>query len=323
MKKFAPWLFLLAPSFAAAQSPAGTAPICEQFVGNPARLPELRVRLQSLSRGASEPMAAFAAGCLATADGRWDDAARAFERAAKADDRSSVIHYWLGRTYGVQVLNASVLRQASLARKAKAQFERAVALDPENLDARTGLMQFYLRAPSIVGGSMAKAREQVAEVRRRNAYRGGQLAATVERRAKNYPAAVAEYERLIAQFPDSAAPYSSLASTYGDQKKWDAAFRTIDRFLAAQPREVLAQYAIGRAAGESGQQLERGEQALKRYIASAVPGTGEPTVATAHFRLGTIYERRGARNLARASYETALRLEPTLQAARAALSKLK
>jgi tetratricopeptide (TPR) repeat protein len=311
---------VLAPS-AAAQT-AASSQACERFVANPARFPEVRSQLQASARGSDGP-AHFAKGCLATAVHKWGDAAKAFEKAVDADENNSIAHYWLGRTFATQVLDANVLRQASLARRVRSHFERAVQLDPDNLDARTGLMQYYLRAPGIVGGSVAKAREQVAEVRRRNAYRGGMLAATVERREKRWAAAVAEYEKLIAQYPDSAAPWSSLASTYGDQEQWDAAFRAVDRFLAARPREILAQYAIGRAAAESGQQLDRGEQALSRYIASATPSVGEPTIATAHYRLGTIHERRGQKDKAREHYETALHLEPTLQAAREALARLK
>lgn len=313
---------IAAPSLVLAQGTAdGQA--CERLNGNPARAADARARLTGLARGSDAAATAFAAGCLASAEMKWNDAARSFERAVAANDRNAIAHYWLGRTYAVQVIQASLFRQPALARKTKAHLERAVALDPEHLDARTGLVQYYLRAPGVAGGSVSKARQQVEEVRRRSAYRGGLLAATVARREKQHAAAVAEYERLIAQFPDSSAPWSSLASTYGDQHQWDDAFRTIDRFIAAQPRALLAQYATGRAAAASGRRLDAGEQGLKRYIAGAVPSPGEPTIATAHLRLGAIHERRGDRDKARASYETAIRLEPTLQAARDALAKLR
>lgn len=322
MKPLAFAALLAVPSIGAAQPSHGDSQACERFVASPARQAEARARLQAMTQ--KDPgMAAFASGCIAASRARWSDAAKAFEQATRTHPGSAVSHYWLGRTYAIQVVQASILRQPGLARRTKAHLEKAVELDSEFIDGRVALMQYYLRAPGIAGGSVDKARAQVTEIRRRNAYRGGQSAATVARRQKDHAAAIAEYERLIAQYPDSAAPYSSLASTYGDRKQWDAAFRTIDRFLAAQPGEVLAQYAIGRVAAASGQQLERGEQALRRYIAEASPGPGEPTVATAHMRLGAIREWRGQKDLARVEYQTALRLEPTLEAARDALAKLK
>lgn len=315
--------FVLFFPFAAAAQTGADAQLCERFVATPSRLPAVRAQLQTAARGADVGAAQFAQGCLAVADARWDDAAKAFERSVKANERSADAHYWLGRAYAVQVLRANVLRQASLAGKTRGVLERAVQLDPDHLDARAALMQYYLRAPGVAGGSVAKARQQAEEVRRRNAYRGGILAATIARREKQWAAAVAEYERLIKQHPDSAAPYSSLASTYGDHQRWTEAFATVDRFRAAMPNEILVDYALGRAAAESGQQLDRGEAGLRKYIASATPAPGEPTIATAHLRLGALLERRGNKPQARVQYETALRLEPTLEAARTALDKLK
>ena len=58
--------------------------------------------------------------------------------------------------------------------------------------------------------------------------------------------------------PDGGMTGQRVAVTW--EVAEDDAFRTIDRFMAAQPRALLAQYAIGRAAAESGQQLDRGEQ---------------------------------------------------------------
>src|SRR5687767_11459055 len=147
-----------------------------------------------------------------------------------------------------------------------------------------------------MGGSMDKAAEQVAEIRKRNAYRGGFLAAQLASRRKDWTAVTREYEQLVAQFPDSVSPHAGLANFHGSSKRWEEAFRAIDRWIAAQPSSMVPQYAMGRWAAESGQYLERGEQALKRYLASHTPKPGEPPLANAHWRLGTIHEKRGQRD---------------------------
>ena len=64
-----------------------------------------------------------------------------------------------------------------------------------------------------------------------------------------------------------------------------------------------------------------GEQALKTYLASPTPEKGPPP-AIAHYRLGMIYERKGAKGLARHEYQVALQLNPKLEDARKALSAL-
>src|SRR5205085_10034976 len=132
-----------------------------------------------------------------------------------------------------------------------------------NLDAREGLVQYYSQAPGIMGGSMDRAREQVAEIRKRNAYRAGFLAAQLAGRQKDNAAVLREMQGLVAQYPDSAAPHSQLVPLYAQQKQWDEAFRALDRWAAAQPGSMLASYAAGRTAAESGQQLDRGEQGLR------------------------------------------------------------
>ena len=48
------------------------------------------------------------------------------------------------------------------------EFEKAVKLDPNYIDARFGLMEFYLMAPRLMGGGADKAREQAVEIRKRD-----------------------------------------------------------------------------------------------------------------------------------------------------------
>jgi len=51
-----------------------------------------------------------------------------------------------------------------LAPKMKSAWEKAIALDPKNLDARTSLIQYYLQAPGFMGGSVEKAKEVAGQV---------------------------------------------------------------------------------------------------------------------------------------------------------------
>ena len=53
--------------------------------------------------------------------------------------------------------------------------EKAIQLDPDNLDAREGLFQYYTQAPFFVGGSASKAAAQLEEIRRRDVDRGTAL----------------------------------------------------------------------------------------------------------------------------------------------------
>jgi tetratricopeptide (TPR) repeat protein len=275
-----------------------------------------------LPHGEREPNAAFHLGRIEMENDEAGSAAGWFERAVRMNPKSAVYHDWLGRAYGTQARRANMFRAASLAGKTKTAFETAVALDPENLDAREGLMAFYAGAPGMVGGSKEKAREVLLEIRKRNAYRGSLAAAGLCAREKNTACAESELNAMLKRYPDSAAVYSSLAALHADQKRFDKAFAVIDDRLGKKPNEAISLYQLGRTASLSGERLDDGERALKTSLAGPIPERG-PEPAHVHYRLGMIYEKKGAKDLAREEYRTTLKLRPRHRDAEKALAALR
>ncbi len=278
--------------------------------------------LPAASAKPPDAVAAFYLGRIAMRQDDAGEAAKWFERAVKQDERSSACHDWLGRAYGRQAQRASVLRQPFLARKVKAHFDRAVELDPDNLDAREDLLAFYTQAPAVMGGSMEKAREQAAEIARRDPYRGALARARSAEAAKDPSAAEREYRAAIAAFPDSAGPPLALGLFLARVERYDQAFAAFDEILARKPGDLNALYQIGRTGALSGQRLDRAEQALKQFLA-APRQEDTPRPAAAHWRLGMVYEKQGRRDLARQEYQAAASLQPSLEDARKALARLK
>lgn len=268
-----------------------------------------------------DAQAAFWIGRTWFAERRWDKAGEWFERAVERDPRHAPFHFWLGAAYGNEAQGASKLRQPFLAKKVKHEFERAVALDPDYLEPREGLVDFYRVAPGFMGGSIEKAREQAAEIRKRNALRGAYAFAEIAMHEKKLDVAAKELDNAIAAAPDSAGPYVQLADLHGRQGRWDDAFATIARFRARRPNDPRIAYFAGRFAATSGQRLDEGEQGLRQYL-QRTPGRDDPSHAAAHWRLGQIRERRNDKAGARREYEEALRLDPKLEGARQSLKKL-
>jgi tetratricopeptide (TPR) repeat protein len=265
--------------------------------------------------------AAYYLGRIAAAEND-DRAADWFEKAMKMNPKSSVYVDWYGRALGDQAMHASKWKLPFLAPKVKNAFEKAVALDPNNLDAREDLMQYYIQAPGIVGGSREKARETAIEVRKRNPYRGGFDIASVCVGDKDFACAEREMLALKATYSDSSAVYSQLAAFYANQKQYEKSFATLDERLKTKPDDMGAVFGIGRTGALSGQQLERAEKALKSYLASP-PAVNAIPPANVHFRLGMVYEKQGRKELARAEYDTALQLNPRLEDAKKARDGLR
>jgi len=252
----------------------------------------------------------------------FDKGAEWLEKAAALAPRRSEVQFWLGRAYGEAAQEASVFRMPGLAKKAKAAYDKAVALDPGNLDARDDLIQYYLLAPGFLGGSVEKAKEQATEIKKRDAMRGAQAFATIDVDQKDFAAAERELKEAIQKVPADPRPRVFLAGLYQGQEKWDAAFETLEAALKIDPDNWDALYQVGRAAALSGKRLDRGEECLKRYL-THTPSEDQAPLANTHFRLGMVYEKKGNKALARAEYQATLKLNPDLKEAKEALAKLK
>lgn len=305
----------------AQSSATATSLLCERTMDG-TRFPEAKARMQAMAAGGATDDAAFARGCLLMGDGKFDKASDEFERAVHADEANAAYHFQLGQAYGSRAQHANIFKQAVLAHRTKAEFDRAVQLDPDLLDAREGLVTYYLLAPGILGGSMDRARAEAEEMRKRNPYRGGMAFAQIAGRANDVAGATRELEALTRQYPDSASPYVALATGYAQRKMWPEAWGVADRMTRALPDSPVAQYIAGRIAAESGEQLDRGRTALAQYL-QTTPRPGDPPLANAHWRLGVIEEHQGRKDAARAEYATALRLDPKLAEARESLDKLR
>ncbi len=266
------------------------------------------------------PEAAYYMGRIAGAQNQ-DNAIGWFEKAMKMNPNSSVYVDWYGRGLADQASRASKFRLPFLAPKIKGAFEKAVALDPNNLDAREDLMQYYIQAPGVLGGSKLKARAIAIDVKNRNAYRGGFDVAAVCVGDKDFACAERELKALKVAYPDSANVYSQLAGFYANQKQFDNSFAVIDDRLKTNPGDMSALFSLGRTAALSGQSLDRGERALKGYLTSP-PAANPIPPASVHFRLGMVYEKQGKKDLARAEYNTALQLNPKMQDAKKALEEM-
>src|SRR5205814_3509871 len=146
-----------------------------------------------------------------------------------------------------------------LAKKVKREFERAVELDPNNLDARDDMITYYLQAPGMMGGSVSKAKQEAAEIQKRDPLRGALAYAAVAQDEKDFAGAEQQYRSAIASYPESLSVRYALGIFFTRGEKYDEAFAVFDSILAAKPEEVNARYQIGRTGALSGKQLDRAE----------------------------------------------------------------
>jgi pimeloyl-ACP methyl ester carboxylesterase/cytochrome c-type biogenesis protein CcmH/NrfG len=310
--------FVLSVAIAAQDSPLQTA--IRQFEAR--QFAEAKTALEQLNR--TEPQnatVAFYLGRIAFQQSNWDEAERWFETAIKLDDKNSAHHHWLAQTYGKKAQQASLVTRASLAGKARDALLKAVALDGNHLEARADLARYYFEAPAMMGGSEEKALEQIEFIKQQNALQGWLLAGELfAGKKKNAEAERAYLEAEKHQTNKFEATYK-LGFFYQNVKDFDKAFAAFDKMLKAQPNNTAVLFQLGRTAGMSGKQLERGLAALD-VVKEKIKDEREPWIAW-HWWRGNIYEAMGEREKARAVYETLDRISPNHPATREALERTK
>src|SRR5262249_39499986 len=144
----------------------------------------------------------------------WDNAIQMAEKSIALEPHNSVYHQWLGRAAGRKAEVSNPFTAFSLARKVRAEFERAVNYDGSNDSARADLAEYYLEAPSFLGGDKKKARQQAEAVAQHDQALGRYITAHVEEK-QGTGRAEEEYKKAIDLSPSDAARYwIELASYY-------------------------------------------------------------------------------------------------------------
>jgi len=275
---------------------------------------------RQVKESSPEAKAAFERGKAAHNAGKTDEAVSCFEQAVALESTSSLYHLWLGHAYSRQLSSASFLRKPFIARRSGDEYDMAVKLDPASIDAAEARLDFFLDAPAIVGGGIDKARAEAARLATLDAYRGGIATARIAEHEKRWPEAERLYRSLMAEYPDRTGATDALLTILQNAKRFDEAFAIVDDRLARHPDETASLYNLGRLSAVSGQHLERGDAALRRFL--TLTPADPVRQSNAHYRLGMIKEKMGDAAAAAAEYRAALALYPRHEPAAAALKKI-
>lgn len=256
----------------------------------------------------NDPEALFTLGRIALNLNDAEKAADYLERAVEKAPNKAEYHLFLADAYGTQARAANLFSQASLGSKAKTHLLRAVELDPNLIDARMGLIDFYIMAPGLMGGSHDKAVEQAVEIRKRDPFAGHRAFARIHTLDKKPDLARKEYLDLVREQPTSPRARYELGNFYlSVDKNYKAAATEYDAALKLDPGYMPATFQIGHLSVLTATNFVRGEEALKKYLAYT-PKKDEPGLHRAWFWLGGIYEKQGKKSDAKRSYETSLKL---------------
>lgn len=232
-----------------------------------------------------------------------DQAMQRLEEAVRLEPQRSQFHRWLGSAYGANAQSGSLLKAAGWARKCRESFERAVALDPRDVEARTALLQFYLQAPGLLGGSVAKAKEQALAISGLDMYQGLLAEGGIAAHEKDLGQAEGLYRKAMALAPAKLAAYNSLGYLLLQAKRTDEAVAIFRKAVQVDGTDPNAHDSLAEgllAQGQSGASLAEYRRAVEV----------DPYFTDSYLSLAQGYAREHDLPKAREAGEHFLALEP-------------
>jgi tetratricopeptide (TPR) repeat protein len=250
----------------------------------------------------------------------WDRAESSCRKAVSLDPGNSRFHLWLGRVYGERADRANFLAAAGLVGKVRGEFERAVQLNPKDVETRLDLAEFYIEAPGIVGGGEQKAREQAQSLAAMNPAREHWIYARIAEKKKDAATAEREYHQYIDLSKGDAEAWLNLALLLRRQKRFDEMEQAIVKLSQAPMPKLDVLVEASGMLYRGGRSYPFAAELLHRYLAAG-PVEAAPAFK-AHYLLGMVLEKQGDKAGAAQEYRASLSLARTFGVAQQALNRV-
>lgn len=233
------------------------------------------------------------------------------------ESRAQVVTYqsWLADAAFTHVQKVGVLKKMRITRTGKAALDKCVELDPQYFECHKGLTYFYQQAPSIIGGSKQKAKKHALRCQEIRPVQGGLILARFYEDEKNSDKSREIVEGIFDKHSKDVNVIYDIGKYHQNKKRYEKATELFELAVKTDPEKATRSlYQIGRTAGISKTNTERGIETLKQYLALEESGSNH---SSALWWLGTIYKNQGKKEEARKAFQEILALNQSddLQAA--------
>ena len=251
--------------------------------------------------------------------GNWDASIAACQKAVAMEPGNSQYHLWLGRAYGEKAEHSIFFLAAGLAKKVRSEFETAVRLDPDNVEARADLADYYVQAPGIMGGGTDKAATQAQQLAALNPAESHLVRAQIAEKDNDQAGAEREFRAAVQVSGGKPGTWMDLAQFYRRTNRFAEMQAAIQQITSAQQNQHVA-LSAAEALIQTQRNLPAAADLLRRYLSSDM--VEDAPAFKAHYLLGTLLERQGDTRAAAQEYRNALSLARDFSPAQDALKRL-
>ena len=203
-------------------------------------------------------------------------ASELFLRAVELEPANSDHRMWLGRAYGRRAETSSFFTAPGYATKARDNFEKAVQLNPRNMDAIEDLFEYYMDAPGFLGGGLDKAGALARRIGALNPAEGHWALARLAEKRKEYQTAEQQLRSAVDLAPRSLSRVIDLAKLLaksGRYQESEEAFRRAERIDPNAPKLLFERASIYI---QTGRNLDLARKLLKRYLEASLTPDDPP-----------------------------------------------
>ena len=213
---------------------------------------------------------------------------------------------WAGRAYGMQANGAGPIAGLRLALKVRNAFEAAVRINPLNGDAVNDLSEYYIDAPSIVGGGLEKAALLADRSQSQLPQNAHRMRAMAAEKQKDYATAETEF-RAAAKVGNQPNAWADLGAFYSRRTQPDKAVEALRRSIVLNRTHDATLVDAATTLTEINREPLLAERALRDYLASHSKSDAAPAFRV-HVQLAKLLRDQGNTADAKIELERSLEL---------------
>jgi Flp pilus assembly protein TadD len=198
--------------------------------------------------------------------GDYKKATEHLEKAVALEPGNSDYVLWLGRAYGRRAETASPFTAPANASKARQYFEKAVELNPRNLEALSDLFEYYLEAPGFMGGGFSKAVKVSAQIAAIDPVEGHWAQARLAENKKQFDSAEEHLQRAAEMAPQQVGRLIDLAKFLAKHGRFTESEQSFQNAEKLAPNNPQLLYARADTYISQGRNLETARKLLQRYL---------------------------------------------------------
>ena len=198
--------------------------------------------------------------------GDYKKAVDSFEKALHENPRSSEAELWLGRAWGRRAEDGGGPMAMIYASRTRQSFEKAIALDPNNHEAKNDLFDFYLNAPGFLGGGIDKAEAAARGIAAERPAEYEFEEAQIAQKRNDFTGAEAHLRHAAQLAPGEAGRIVDLARFLAKRGRLPESDRLFAQARTLAPEKPAIALAEARTYIENHRNLEQARTLLEGYL---------------------------------------------------------